>query len=127
MEESQNKGIVSNGWLNENFEITGSNLPGLGWPAGGGSWLVLEFMIHNKGCWAILSNHHSGVETARINLGTFIKKKDIENLINGLKKDKQVQGKTTDYIDELRNLAKEIANGNFNQADVIAKAKELSE
>jgi hypothetical protein len=30
-------------------------------------------------------------------------------------------------IDELRRLAKEVANGNFNQADVIAKAKELSE
>ena len=71
--------------LNAKFSRSHNNLPSELWRRNGGSWLELEFMMHDQGCWAILSNRHSGEETGRINLGTYKTIEQIEALVSALK------------------------------------------
>ena len=73
-------------WLDENFELSHNNLHGICWMIEGGMFVHLEFMKHDQGCWAILSGRQGGKENGRINLGTYTKKEDIENLIDALKR-----------------------------------------
>ncbi len=67
--------------LSAAFPESHNGYPGVCRQIEGGNFLHLEFMMHNDGCWAILSNRASGKETGRINLGTYKTMEEIEDLI----------------------------------------------
>ncbi len=73
-------------WLDAAFNLSHNKLPGLCWMIEGGMFVHLEFMKHDDGCWAVLSGRQGGKENGRINLGTYTKKEDVENLIDALKR-----------------------------------------
>jgi len=74
-----------NQYLVDTFIISHNGLPEEAWFAEGEGFHHLEFMMHDFGCWAILSHRNGSEETARINIGTYETPEAIQVLIKALK------------------------------------------